>query len=64
VEHVLEARGIEADIWRTPRLLRSLGGRGRARLMVRCKDLVYARWIAYAAGLDTWPQEPEAGEEG
>ena len=33
-----------------------------SRLMVPCKDLVYARWVAYAAGLDTWPEEPSTGE--
>jgi hypothetical protein len=65
VEHQLEARGIEADIWRVPGPRRSRwGDTGPARLMVRCRDLVYARWIAQAAGLDTWPQEPGASEEG
>ena len=32
------------------------------RLMVRCRDVVYARWIAAGAGLDTWPDEDGEGQ--
>jgi hypothetical protein len=61
VEQFLEARGIETDIWRESSGWRPLGASRTSRLMVRCRDLVYARWIAHAAGLDTWPEEPSAG---
>lgn len=50
----LEARGIEADVWpewsrrAVPWASRS------SRLMVYCRDLVYARWVASATGLDLW----------
>jgi len=63
VEWLLEARGIEADIW-PEKSRRAVPWASRtSRLMVRCRDLVYARWVAAAAGLDTWPQEP-GGEVG
>ena len=63
VEWALEARGIDADIWpETTRRAAPWASR-TSRLMVRCKDLVYARWVAASAGLDTWPQEPD-GEAG
>jgi hypothetical protein len=58
----LEAHGIDTDLWAVR------GGRltpwaGHAwRLMVRCRDVVYARWIAAGAGLDTWPDD-DAEEE-
>jgi hypothetical protein len=53
---ILEARGIDADVW-PERARRSVPWASRtSRLMVRCRDLVYARWVAAAAGLDTWPE--------
>ena len=57
---LLEARGIDADVWpETAR--RSVPWASRSsRLMVRCRDLVYARWVAAAAGLDTWPEASPA----
>ena len=59
---VLEARGIEADVW-PEKTRRAVPWASRSsRLMVRCRDVVYARWVAAAAGLDTWPQG--AGEDG
>ncbi len=56
VEWLLQARGIETDIW-TQRNGRAPWASRTLRLMVRCRDLTYARWVASAAGLDTWPQE-------
>ncbi len=53
---LLEARGIDADVW-PEKARRSAPWASRSsRLMVRCRDLVYARWVAAAAGLDTWPE--------
>jgi hypothetical protein len=64
VKLALESRGIEAAVWGRP------SGRwrlpepsGEPRLMVRQRDLVYARWVAHAAGLDVWPDAPDAGED-
>jgi hypothetical protein len=55
---VLEAKGIDADVW-PEKGMRSVPWASRSwRLMVRCRDLVYARWVAAAAGLDTWPDPP------
>ena len=62
VELALQARGIETDIWGGRGGLRNWRGSGMSRLMVPCKDLVYARWVAHAAGLDTWPEETSTGE--
>ncbi len=62
VEWLLQARGIETDIWPENRGRRGFRARRGLRLMVECRDLVYARWVASAAGLDTWPQEPGEGE--
>ena len=60
---LLEARGIDADVW-PEKARRSVPWASRSsRLMVRCSDLVYARWVAAAAGLDTWP-EVLPGEDG
>ena len=61
VEQALEARGIEADIWSDSKVWRPFRGGRRSRLMVRCGDLVYARWVASAFDLDVWPVEG-AGE--
>ncbi len=62
VAAALELHGIEADVW--PAKARGFMSRSGHvwRLMVRCRDVVYARWIAAAAGLDTWPDEEGAGE--
>ena len=62
VVDALEARGIETDIWDKSGGL-SFGVHPGSSLMVRCADLVYARWVAFSAGLDTWPEEP-AGDVG
>ncbi len=60
VGSVLEARGIETDIWPEKRKgpwLLPWSSRTSC-LMVRCRDVVYARWVASEAGLDTWPDDP------
>ena len=58
----LETRGLQTDVW-PERRRRLLPDAGRTwRLMVRCRELVYARWVAAAAGLDTW-SERQAGED-
>ena len=63
VAQLLEARGIDADVW-PEKARRAVPWASRAsRLMVRCRDLVYARWVAAAAGLDAWP-EAAVGEDG
>ena len=62
VELALQARGIETDVWGGPGGVRTVRNSGKTRLMVPCKDLVYARWVAYAAGLDTWPEDPGTDE--
>ena len=59
VELLLEARGIAADIWPAEKRRAVPWASPGSRLMVRCKDLVYARWVSSAAGVDTWPQAPE-----
>jgi hypothetical protein len=56
VERALQAHGIETDIWGVSRAGRFAASSRMSRLMVRCRDLVYARWVAYAAGLDAWPE--------
>ena len=61
VQRALVARGIDAEVWdETPGLRRRAKDRPRLRLMVPERRLVYARWIAHAAGLDTWPDERAA----
>ena len=58
----LEQHGIDADV-RPVRAQRLTPWAADAwRLMVRCRDVVYARWVAAAAGLDTWPNEEDAEE--
>jgi hypothetical protein len=59
VEWLLESRGIEADIWPETGKRAVPWAARSSRLMVRCRDLVYARWVAAAAGLDTWPPAPD-----
>jgi hypothetical protein len=63
VAQALELHGVEADVWAVPGRRLTPWASGAWRLMVRCRDVVYARWIAAAAGLDTWPDD-ETGEEG
>ncbi|NLE22188.1 MAG: hypothetical protein GX624_05345 [Actinobacteria bacterium] len=63
VARSLETHGIEADVWPEghrgllPRVARTW------RLMVRCRDVVYARWVAAAAGLDTWTERSDEDSE-
>ena len=58
VRAFLEARGIDADVW-PEKSRRAVPWASRSsRLMVFCKDLVYARWVAATAGLDVWSREP------
>ena len=61
VRQALAARGIDAQVWG------DWAGRGGLRphvmrLMVERRDLVYARWVAYAAGVDAWPDDDGAAE--
>lgn len=55
VKEALETHGIEAFVEGDPASgvfhLRST----RSRILVRRRDLVYARWVAHAAGVDVWP---------
>jgi hypothetical protein len=63
VKHALESRGIEALVclgWLGGRRLAQ--GSGKPRLLVRQQDLVYARWVAHAVGVDAWPDDDEPGE--
>lgn len=62
VKRALESRGIEAVVrsdWIGGK--RFARGAATSRLLVRQRDLVYARWVARAAGLDAWPDEPGEG---
>ena len=56
VVDALEMQGIESDVWDESGGL-PMGVHPGSSLMVPCQDLVYARWVAQAAGLDTWPEE-------
>jgi hypothetical protein len=65
VQRALVARNIEAEVWdETPGARRRPRGTPRLRLMVPERYLVYARWVAHAAGLDTWPDEQTADDTG
>jgi len=65
VQRALVARDIEAEVWdETPAVRRRIRGPSRLRLMVPERYLVYARWVAHAAGLDTWPDEQTAEDAG
>ena len=60
VQRALTARGVEAEVWDVERGARRRKGVAlELRLMVRRQDLVYARWVAHAAGLDTWRDAPD-----
>jgi hypothetical protein len=63
VRCALQTHGIDAHVadgsygpWRQVR------GFGPPRLMVRQRDLVYARWVAHAMGVDAWPDPSGAGD--
>jgi len=62
VRQALAARGIDAQVWGD-----WAGRRGVRphvmRLMIARRDLVYARWVAWGAGVDAWPEE-DAGDAG
>jgi len=65
VQRALVARDIEAEVWdETPGAKRRPRGPARLRLMVPEHYLVYARWVAHAAGLDTWPDKQPAEDLG
>ena len=60
VKRSLEERGVYAEV-REDLFGGRLRTRDRAipRLVVRERDLVYARWVVYAAGFDPWPDVDE-----
>ncbi len=64
VARLLEARGIEADVWPEKSRRATPWASRMSRLMVRCRDLTYARWVAHAAGIDAWSQDAGDGEDG
>jgi hypothetical protein len=58
VKHALEARGMEAFVMDDLSTIADPGEPMTPRLLVRGRDLVYARWVAYAVGVDAWPDDP------
>lgn len=63
LKSLLEARGLEVDVW-PEKSRRAVPWASRSsRLMVLCRDLTYARWVAASAGLDTWPDEPDTSSD-
>jgi hypothetical protein len=64
VKQALEARGVVAEVWGNWTGSWHDLGSHKLRLMVRRQDVVYARWIAYAAGVDVWPDGPDEGSDG
>jgi len=56
LKRLLEARGIDADVWPEKRRRAVPWASRSSQLMVLCRDFTYARWVASGAGLDTWPQ--------
>jgi hypothetical protein len=62
VAKALEARGIGSDFRGRPGIWRAARASGKSALVVPCRDLVYARWVAYAAGVNTWPKESSTSE--
>ena len=64
VQRALIARDVEAEVWdETPGIRRRSKTTPRLRLMVPGHKLVYARWVAHAAGLDTWPDVERTAAE-
>ena len=57
IKQALAARGVEAEVWGNWTGSWHDLGSHELRLMVRPQDVVYARWIAYAAGVDVWPDD-------
>ncbi len=62
VKHALEAQGIDALISGGPSSHFFRTNDAAPRLLVLERDLVYARWIAHAAGVGPWPDEPNSGD--
>jgi len=62
VAKALEARDIGSDFRGRPGIWRTARRSGKAALVVPCKDLVYARWVAFSAGVNTWPDESTAND--
>ena len=62
VKQALESHGVDAEVWGGRSGGWRRAGSRELRLMVRQRDLVYARWVACAAGVDTWPDEPDDDE--
>jgi hypothetical protein len=54
VRQALVARGLDAQVWGGWGCGRGCGG-DEIRVMIERRDLVYARWIAWGVGVDTWP---------
>lgn len=59
VKHALEARGLDTLVLGDPSSWDFYRKPTRPRLLVRRRDLVYARWIADTLGVDAWPEQPE-----
>ena len=60
----LALRGLEAQVLGAGgRGLRGLPSWSELRLMVQERDLVYARWILSAAGVDCWPEPRDERDE-
>lgn len=55
LKRALDARGLEAFVMGDPSAGARPGQFATRRLMVRTRDLAYARWVASAAGEDAWP---------
>jgi hypothetical protein len=58
----LEAHGIEAAVWPDGHNRLTPWSATVWRLMIHCRDVVYARWVAAAAGLETWPDRHKDGQ--
>ncbi len=62
VRQALVARGVDVQVWGGWACGRGRGFHGdELRVMVARRDLVYARWIAWGAGVDAWPDD-DAGD--
>jgi hypothetical protein len=63
VHSALASRGIDAlPADRSVCPWRAARGFGPPRILVRPRDLMYARRVVYAAGVDTWPGDPSEHE--